>query len=153
MRVALAIACLLLAACSRAPRLDPALYTESNERAAWLAAEAHARDVRGLVYRVLDTHSMEPLLLGGDYIVVTWQPFASVEVGRVITYRADWAPANHPPVTHRLVARDRDGGIASGDNVRPDIDDNGRNTRSEARYRITRETFIGVVFAIYRARA
>ncbi len=151
LRLLTVLALLTLAGCGRAPRLDPAPYREPSELAAWLAAEAHARDVRGLVFRVLDTHSMEPLLRGGDYIVVTPTPWEMVEVGRVVTYRAKWAPANFPPVTHRLVARDRDGGIASGDNVRPDIDDQGRNTRTEARHRITAENYIGTVLAIYRS--
>lgn len=142
---------LVLAGCSPSPRIDPALYSAASERMAWLAAEAHARDVRGFVFRVLDTHSMEPVLRGSDYIVVIKTPWESVEVGRIITYRASWAPDDSPPVVHRLVERDRHGGIAAGDNVRPDIAPNGSNRRSEARHRITSENYVGTVLAIYRS--
>lgn len=152
MRLLLTVATLLLAAgCAPSPRLDPALFRAAGERAAWLAAEAHARDVQGTVFRILDTHSMEPLLTGGDYIVVSRPAWAGVEVGRVVVYRAAWSPADFPPVAHRLTARDRHGGIASGDNVRPDIDADGSNRRSEAAHRIVESNYVGIVLAIYRA--
>lgn len=105
-----------------------------------MAANLHAKEVGGRVYFVLDTHSMEPVLLGGDYIVIRRVPFTALEVGEIITYTASWQPTSADPVTHRIVGEDAMGLILSGDN----------NSRSEPRYRVTNATYHGKVIAIYR---
>jgi signal peptidase I len=92
------------------------------------------------VYFVHDTHSMEPTLLGGDYIVIQRVPFTSLQEGEIITYTAGWQPLSADPVTHRIVGSDSYGLLLSGDN----------NARSEPKNRVTNATYHGKVIAIYR---
>lgn len=123
-------------------RLDPPTFRESSAPAAQLAATLQARSAGGLAFHVLDTHSMEPLLFGGDWIVVAPRPYAELQLGQVVTYRADWLPADSPPVTHRLAQKDGLGWILSGDN----------NPRSEPHWRVTENNFLGLVVGIWTAR-
>ncbi len=134
---------MLLSGCSPTPRLDPPLFTYPTEAMTQLSAQARARDILGTVYTVADTHSMEPLLRGGDRIVVAppeRAPYAELKVGQVITYRADWYTKH--PVTHRLVQKDSGGWILSGD----------ANPRSEASWRVTEKSYLGTVDGIYRVK-
>lgn len=147
---------LLLAAISltgcRPKHDDPITYQNGSANQAMLAARLHARDIiGGVVMLVADTHSMEPLLYGGYYVVVdTLSPYDSLTRGVVVTYHGGWLPPSAPPVTHRTQLKDSDGWMMAGDNVRPDIDPKtGANLRSEARWRMTKETYIGKVVAIY----
>lgn len=141
MKHALALLALaLLSACGPRHDSDPPLHRFATERITQLSAEAHARDVNGLVLRVLDTHSMEPTLHGGDLIVVVRMPYATLKRGQIALYRARWLPADSPSVAHRLVQYDSHGWIASGDN----------NPRSESSHRVTPDNYLGVVVARYR---
>jgi signal peptidase I len=139
MRLLLLTALLLLASC-KGTREDPPLFIYDSHSLASLSAAAHAKDVGGKLYAVLDTHSMEPLLMGGDLIVVEPCNYDLLRVGQVIVYRAEWTPAGAPPVTHRVVLKDSLGLVLSGDN----------NARSESGYRVTRDAVLGIVVGIYR---
>lgn len=132
-------AALVLASCYPA-RLDPQLYTYDSARVVSESARLHALNVQGTVYLVMDTHSMEPLLFGGDLVVVAPVGFDALKLGQVITYRADWAAPDAPPVTHRIVARDSDGLLLSGDNV----------AHTENKHRVTARNYVGLVVGIYR---
>ncbi len=139
--------CLLLlcslAGCGYPNHIDPPLHTEPLPNMTFLAAQARAHDLGGIVYHVANTHSMEPLLQGDDYVVVDLaanHPYATLKAGQVITYHADWYPA--APVTHRLVKQDQYGWVLSGDN----------NANSESGWRVTEKTYIGVVDSIYRTK-
>lgn len=114
-----------------------------------LAAKLRAKEVGGVAFAVADTHSMEPVLRGGDWVTVQEVPFGSLKTGAIAVYAADWASSG-TLVCHRLVQHDSEGWIASGDNVKPDIDETGRNRHSEASYRITPTNFVGLVVARYR---
>lgn len=140
-RVLLIALCLLLAGCAP-KRLDPPTLTYDTPILTELSAKAHAATVSGRVYYVMDTHSMEPTLWGGDYIVVSAAPYDELRLGQIITYQADWAPVGAPPVTHRLVKQDGFGWVLSGDN----------NARSEPQWRVTSKNYIGLVVGIYRVK-
>jgi hypothetical protein len=130
-----------LAGCSTVAgsrRVDPPLYFETSPIAAEMGARLHAFDVGGMPLRVKDTHSMEPLLMGGDFVVVAIRPYAELESGRVVSYRADWAEGQI--VTHRTVQKDAAGWIMSGDH----------NPRSEPQSRMTERNYIGEVVARWR---
>ena len=145
---ALAPAVLLIGGCGYPKHIDPPLY-ERDVSPTQLALEAqlHARDVpggSGLHIQVAPTGSMEPTLKGGDIIVIVGEnnrPYSSLRAGEIIVYTADWAP-NGPPVIHRLVQKDKDGWILSGD----------ANPTSESGWRVTEKTYIGVAVAIYRLK-
>lgn len=73
--------------------LDPAVA----EGSAILKANA----IGGASYRVSDTHSMEPYLALGDFVVVdTHAQYKDIKVGWMITYQARWLPPSSSPVTH-----------------------------------------------------
>lgn len=134
---------LFVGGCGYPKHIDPPLYTYDTPALTLLSAQAHARGVEGLLYTVADTHSMEPLLKGGDHLVVlppSKAPYAGLVAGKPIVYRAAWYLTS--PVTHRLVAKDKDGWILSGDN----------NPRSEPQWRVTEDTYIGTVVGIYRVK-
>ena len=99
LRLATVLAALVLLTGCGPRRIDPPLLRYDSPRLASLSAEAHARDVAGTLYVVMDTHSMEPTLLGGDVIVVAPAPYELLRAGQIITYRAAWLPAASPPVT------------------------------------------------------
>ena len=133
--------CLVLSGCSP-KRLDPPTLTYDTPLLTELSAKAHAATAKGTVYNVMDTHSMEPTLWGGDFIVVVPAPYGELKLGQIITYRADWQPPGAPPVTHRLVKKDSLGWVLSGDN----------NARSEPQWRVTSKNYIGLVVGIYRVK-
>lgn len=137
---ALAI-CVALVGCGP-KRLDPPLLTYDTPLLTKLSAVAHASSANARYYEVADTHSMEPTLWGGDYIVVSSVPYDELKVGQIITYQADWLPPTAPPVTHRLVMKTGLGWVLSGDN----------NARSEPQWRVTSKNYIGLVVAIYRVK-
>ena len=135
-----------ITACGYPRHKDPAINTDSaTSRDAVIAARTDALDTSdgaaGRVYSVMDTHSMEPLLYGGDFIVVRPKPFSEVALGEVIAYVADWSKMG-PPVTHRVLVRDSYGLLVGGDNV--------DGQHSENRYRVTSANYIGTVTAVYR---
>ena len=102
--------------------------------------EADARGVAdvlsGKVFVVSDTGSMKPLLQGGDY-VVTKDDFDGVKVGMVLAYTADYHPRG---LVHRVALVDEYGFLMSGDSA----------PISESWARVTKETYLGTVVAIYR---
>ena len=125
---------------------DPTVEYHDTAAEAYAAARDDAARLGGLTFVVLGTRSMEPLLWGGDYIVV--DPGVSVdkvELGRVITYHAEWQQPGQPPVTHRITARDAYGLIVAGDNVKG-LD------HPENRYRVTAANYVGAVTKIHRTR-
>lgn len=153
---AVSLVILGLAGCGQAPHDDPQVFWDQTPAQAPIAATLHARDLPGgggKVYHVAPTGSMRPLIDDGDYIVVdTKLEFGSLTAGRPVVYQAEWRTPTADPVTHRLSQKDGYGWIASGDAVRPVIDENGRNVHSEARYRITAANYRGVVVGVYTTR-
>lgn len=142
MKFLLAMLCVLaLVACST-KQDNPPVFWDNTPAQAKLAATLHARDVGGLAYYVLNTHSMEPFLVGGDWIVVQPGNYDALKVGQIITYRADWLPPTDPPVTHRLAQKDSHGWILDGDN----------NKHYEAHWRVTEKNYVGKVIAVYTTR-
>lgn len=138
----LACACLalFLVGC-RPERHDPPLFLCALPAN---AASAHAARIDGTAYYVAPTGSMEPLLTGGDYVVVDGRiPLTRDLLGHVITYHAAWQPDGLLRVTHRMTDWDQYGGICEGD----------ANRHSESRWRVTAANYIGAVVAIYRLKS
>lgn len=140
----------ILSGCGYPTPINPPVY-EREVTLTQLIEEVrlHARDLPGgdglRTEPVQNTHSMEPLIRGGDYLVIAGKrnrKFESLKAGEIILYQADWRPANAAPVCHRLVKKDKDGWILSGDNAE----------RSEPQWRVTEGNYIGVVVAIYRLK-
>lgn len=140
-RLILAAICLLIAGCTP-KRLDPPTLTYDTPTLTRLSAVAHANSIFGKVYSVADTHSMEPTLWGGDYIVVAATPYDELRLGQIIAYQAEWLPPTAVPVVHRLAQQTGLGWILSGDN----------NARSEPQWRVTSKNYIGLVVGIYRVK-
>ena len=151
----LALLAFTLGGCGYPKHLDPLLLTFPTKDLARLSAEARAKDIGGLVYTVANTHSMEPVLMGGDLIVVdTRVAYEDVKLGQVINYHAEWAPPPLPTVTHRATVRDSSGLLVEGDNVVPDINPaTGQDLHAESSWRVTKTNYVGVVDTIYRVKA
>lgn len=136
---------------------DPPLLTYDTAALTRQSALLHAVDVNGKspvgqpqkgLYHVLDTRSMEPLLKGGDYIVVdTKFPYAKLTKGVPITYQAQWQPPAAPPVTHRTQAKYPDGWVCSGD-----ANGINGNRGPVENWRVTEKEFVGKVVGIYRVK-
>lgn len=138
------LAIVLLAApsgCGYPKHIDPPLYTFETQRLAQLSAEAYAKSVGGKVYSVADTHSMEPVIKGGDWIVIAPLPFQDRKPGEIITYVPTWRPGDQT-ATHRISLIDKDGLLVEGDNV--------DGEHPENKWRVTATNYRGVVVAIYR---
>jgi hypothetical protein len=146
------ILCLSLTACAPKHEEIP-LFTYPSVLLASLSAAAHAADLNGRspagqpqkgLYNVLDTHSMEPTLRGGDYIVVdTKFSFANLKGGMPITYTAGWTKPGDPPVTHRTRDKTPTGWTVQGDN---------NNAAELGMWRVNEKDYIGKVVAIYRVK-
>lgn len=128
-----------LAGCE-SKRADPPLFCYTSPDMSLSAAIAHAHCVNGRLFFVANTHSMEPLIRGGDLLVIEPVAFEYLYVGQVIVYRAEWQPIGSPLVTHRIVYKDALGLVMSGDH----------NAHSEPGYRVTADNYIGLVAGIYR---
>lgn len=136
----------VIALCGCSPKQDnPTVLFEATPIAVRLAAEAHARSINGQAFYVLDTHSMEPFLWGGDWLAVdTRVPYGELKVGMIILYRAKWLVAGSPPVCHRIAHIYSDGSmIMSGDN-------NERYERGDQAVRA--DQYVGKVVGVYRVR-
>lgn len=134
-----------LAACFP-KHVDPTLYIYDTEREASESARLQALDIHGRVFHVEPTGSMEPLLHGGDYIVVKlgWPADPKTLVGHVLTYQAQWLPPTSLPVTHRATDCDQWGLLCEGDAVDANHPEN--------KYRVAQSNYIGEVVAIYRVK-
>lgn len=132
---------LLVAPACVPEREDIAVFHESSQAAASVAAHLRAKELGGIVNVTTDTGSMEPILHGDDYIVSVPTPYEQLEVGMIVTYRPDW---NNGRLTcHRLVGRWHIGGgwVVEGD---------GPKNRAETNERMTKEKYVSHVIAVYR---
>lgn len=131
--------------CGYPSHIDPLLYTYDSEILVEQSAALHAEDLHGIYLYVLNTHSMEPVLYGGDYIVVdTHASYSNVKLGVIIVYHADWAKPTDPPVVHRVLAKDSAGLLVGGDNV--------DSQHTENQWRVTEKNYVGTVVGIYRMK-
>ncbi len=146
----------LISGCGYPKHIDPPVLTYPTSNMAWLSALARAKDIGGTVYNVADTHSMEPYLQGGDYVVIDPRvAFADVPVGIPIGYKAEWQPAGGSPVLHRVIGRDASLGgglLVEGDNVKPLIDSNGQDLHRESSFRVKASQYLGVLDGVYRVK-
>ena len=129
----------MAAGCGYAKHNDPDVRIETSAAAAQEAARLHAKDAGGQVEVVVNPEgSMMPLIHQGDYLVVVPTSFSKDLLGKVCTYHPAW---NHEQnTTHRMVAWDSGGFIASGDH----------NPTSEPQERVTAANYVGEVVAIYK---
>ena len=91
-------------------------------------------------YTVANTGSMEPFIMGGDRALGKKVAYEDLQVGDVVNYRPKWNKGNL--TIHRLVLKDKDGFIASGDN----------NKNSESGERVTKDNYDSKCIMIYRAK-
>lgn len=137
---------LFLGACQPA-HIDPPVLPFSNADKRDAAARKYRDSVNGFYFIAADTHSMEPTIWGGDWLIEVRKPIEQVEIGEIITDRGDWQKPEAPPETHRVVLKDKDGLMVSGDNVNPVQAD---GVHSETQYRVREDNYIGTVLRIYR---
>lgn len=107
------VACaLLFALLGCAPkRPDPALVLW-EQPAPEIAAKAHAREKGFSAHPVLPTGSMEPMITGGDWVVIAPTfPWEKLEESDVIAYVPDWTPLL---VIHACAAKSGHGWIVHG---------------------------------------
>ncbi len=132
--------------CGYAKRIDPPVFTFESERELTLAASLHARDVGGFVtLPAANTHSMEPLIYGGDRFVIASKenaPYGERLKGRVVGGHPNWNPALFE--VHRVQLIDSYGLMVEGDNV------DGQHPESSSR--ITEANYVGEVVGIYRIK-
>lgn len=132
--------------CGFPTHINPPVYERETQLVAFMEAQLHARDLPdgpGLTFTVQPTGSMEPTIKGGDIIVVDTnkENHSKLRAGEIITYKADWYKGVEP-VTHRLIKKDSYGWLLSGD-ANPDV---------ETKWRVTENSYVGKVVAIYRVK-
>ncbi len=139
-RLIVLLSLLLLAGCGYPTHIDPPLRTEQTALMVQLAAQAEAKAIGGIVLTIdASKHSMEPLLLNGDLVVVdTRITFEQVVLGTVIVAQERAGPS----ICHRATTRDSDGILTSGDH----------NSRSDTALRATKANYIGTVISRYRVK-
>lgn len=100
----------LLACAPKQPDSSLVLWEQPSPE---IAAKAHAREKGLVALRVADTGSMEPMLSGGDWVVLdAGFPFAKLREGDVILYTPDWAPDKW--VLHACAAKSGEAWIVHG---------------------------------------
>lgn len=129
------------ASCGCQPKKEEiAVYHNTSDKAASIAADLEARDKGGRSYIVAPTGSMEPTLKGGDYVVGVKTPFEELQVGEIVNYFPEWNP--NLLVIHRLVGKWPDGGwIAEGDSP---------NNTAETKSRVTAQNYVNKIISVYR---
>lgn len=138
----LLLVCLLFAACFP-KHIDPELVVTPSPAAQFAAAQAKAAQVRGWVTGpAANTHSMEPLIYGGDRLVIQPIGLDEVQIGQPILYRPQWDPSLW--VAHRVVGHDSYGWLVEGDNVSA--------AHPESHWRVTKANYVGLVVGIYRVK-
>lgn len=144
MRCFLALVALVFLTSCRPARVNPPVLQFNNAAEMFRSMQIQVGKVKGLPpLPILDTHSMEPLIYGGDYVVISGAPFGDALDGCVVGLRPEWNPDILE--IHRVVGRDSFGYLVEGDNVdwkHPEA----------AKFRMTSKNFVGEVVGIYRLR-
>lgn len=127
--------------CGYPKHIDPLILTFPTKELAALSAQARAKDIGGIVLTIdASKHSMEPLLLNDDLIVVDPRvTFDQIKLGTVII--ATLLPGR-PPVCHRATVRDSLGVMTSGDH----------NPESDTGARATASNYVGTADTVYRVK-
>jgi len=115
---------------------NPVVVMHGTEREAEAAARADAAKLNGRAYRASGTPSMEPLVVGQVYIVGAPKKYEEIQAGDICNYNARWAQGI---VCHRMVQKDREGWIPSGDN----------NSRSEPFEKVKPDNYLDCVVKIH----
>ena len=119
---------------------NPKVVVHATQEEARIAAIDEASKSGGVAYNTSGTSSMEPLIVGKVYVVGTKVPYDQIKEGQVANYRAKWAAEKGAGlVLHRLLQKDKDGWIASGDN----------NSRSENWGRVKPDNYVDVITTIH----
>ncbi len=116
---------------------NPVVVVHATEKEAEAAARSDAASLKGTHYRTSGTSSMEPLVLGKVFVVGVPKKYEEVQAGDICNYRAKWA--NGTPVMHRMVQKDREGWIPSGDS----------NPRSEPYEKVKPDNYLDCVVKIH----
>jgi hypothetical protein len=136
------LALLALAGCGPRPDKNIVLW---EQPAPQIAAQAHASEINGRAFLVLPTGSMEPLITGGDWVVVDLRvKYEQIQKGDIVQYQANWLPPTAPTVIHMAAAKLGDKWIMDGIN-------NAHYERGSQM--LTRADYRGKVVQIYTRRA
>lgn len=121
-------------------KINPKVVECTSEDEARAKAQLESANlVATAVVQFTPTGSMSPLIpQWGGFGVARYQSFDKARLGSVAIYTALWF--QNGPLAHRLVQKDKDGFIASGDN----------NSRSENWERVTPANYLGEVLTVYR---
>jgi hypothetical protein len=121
--------------------VTPAKHICPSQLDALLACESFATANGGTVVSTSGTPSMEPLIHGKTYAVVVRRPYESIAMRYLLVYmgRPDASKPDRLKMLHRAVLHDRYGWMMSGDN----------NRWSESWDRVTPETYVGIVVALF----
>jgi hypothetical protein len=122
------------------PKVRCATATEALQQAVKLAAA-----IDGTVVQTTGTPSMKPLINGRVFVVIKKHAYDSIQQRQLLVYlgRPDARSTERQSLLHRAVLRDRGGWLMSGDN----------NARSESWDRVTPQTYVGTVEALFEVAA
>lgn len=136
----------VLAAAGRTPaagggEINPPKIRCSNAAEALQNAMQYAASINGSVVQTSGTPSMEPLIRGRVFVVIKKHDYDSIQRRQLLVYlgRPDARRPDRQSMLHRAVLRDRGGWLMSGDN----------NARSESWDRVTPNTYVGTVEALF----
>jgi hypothetical protein len=115
---------------------NPAVVVHETAEQAHAAAMAEAKALNGRIYKTSGTPSMLPLIDGQVFVVGQPKAYDQLCEGDIANYNAKWAGGT---VLHRLVAKDKEGWIPSGDN----------NARSEPNEKVKPDNYCDVVVKIH----
>jgi hypothetical protein len=121
--------------------ITPTKLVCADQLDALLACENCATANGGTIVTTSGTPSMEPLIHGKTYAVIVKLPYESIAKRDLLVYmgRPDANKPDRFKMLHRAVLHDRYGWMMSGDN----------NRWSESWDRVTPETYVGVVVALF----
>lgn len=120
---------------------NPPAVRLSTAAQALRVALQFASAIHGTVHLTSGTPSMEPIIRGRVYVVTRRQRYDEIREQQLLVYfgRPDPSRSDRQSMLHRAVLRDDGGWIMSGDN----------NRYSESWDRVTPETYVGTVEAIF----
>lgn len=144
MKALLLLALVSVASASVFAGQAPSLTVCPDAPRAELLARQYAKQHGGRVLQTSGTPSMRPLIQGKAFVVVTQEPYGAITRNSVLVYRgrSDSRKPDRSLILHRAILHDRYGWLMSGDN----------NRWSESWDRVTTETYVGTVTAIFDPR-
>lgn len=134
----------------RSEHVDPELHLVGDLAEAIQLANNRAHSIKGRLFVMEGSGSMEPVLKEGDIGVIdTHQALSKKLFNHIVAYHSDAKPLDYGLTTHRLMALKLGGYEAEGDAIWPEYK---KDDWRSSFLLVTPKNYVGVVTDVYRLK-